>query len=212
MTNELREVLVKVEAAVQATKPILGRHDYTVDAVTRLRTPLVIGFMSQAIEHHEGMLLLIMKDMTGSAFALARSIVEGMYRGLWIDRAATDSEVDRFVKKDEIEIGMGTMAKAIDVAYGSGDAFSDLKKRSWDALNSYTHNGMLQLGRRFTKAEAKTSYTDAQKSEIMETVTTCILILVGSFLDQRGFVKERNEIDQVMTGYGPLFRRDTTSP
>jgi hypothetical protein len=71
---------------------------------------------------------------------------------------------------------------------------------------------MLQLGRRFTKAEAKTSYTDAQKSEIMETVTTCILILVGSFLDQRGFVKERNEIDQVMTGYGPLFRRDTTSP
>jgi hypothetical protein len=34
---------------------------------------------------------------------LARSVVEGMYRGLWIDRAATDSEVDRFVEKDEIE-------------------------------------------------------------------------------------------------------------
>jgi len=204
---KVRERLAKAEAAIQATKLILGRNSYTVDATTRLRTPLVIGLISQLIEHHEAMLLLIMKDMTGSAFALARSIVEGMYRGLWIDRGASDSEVDRFVEKDEIEIGMSAMAKAIDAVYDSGRSFSDLKRRSWDALNSYTHNGMLQLGRRFTKTEAKTAYTDAQRSEIMETVTTCILILIGSFLERRGLLKERDEIDQLITAYGPLSRR-----
>jgi hypothetical protein len=30
------------------------------------------------------------------------------------------------------------------------DFFEDLKRRSWDALNSYTHIGMLQLGRRIS--------------------------------------------------------------
>jgi hypothetical protein len=206
MTDELRQELLKVEAAVQGAKPILGRNDYKVEATTHLRTPLVIGFMSQAIEHHEAMLLLILRDMTGSAFALARSIVEGMYRGLWIDRAATDAQVERFVNKDEIDVGMGKLAEAIDTAYGTNDAFKNLKQKSWDALNSYTHNGMLQLGRRFNKGEVKTAYTDAQRIEIMTTVTTCILALIRGFLERRNFITERDEVDKLMVSYGPLSR------
>lgn len=213
MTNELREELKKVEAVIQATKPILGRQGYTItDQQTQLRLPLVLGLIDQAIEHHEAMLLLITQDMTGSAFALARSIVEGMYRGLWIDRTATDPEVEHFIKKDEIPIGMGTLAGAIDTAYGTNDAFKNLKNKSWDVLNSYTHNGMMQLGRRFTKGEAKPAYTDAQRIEIMTTVTTCILILIGAFLEHRGFVSERSEVDKLMVSYGPLSRVNAPTP
>jgi len=169
MTNELREVLLKVEAAIQATKPILGRQSYTItDQKSQLRLPLLIGLMDQVIEHHEAMLLLIAHDMTGSAFALARPIVEGMYRGLWIDGVATDPELEHFIKKDEISVGMGKIAEAIDTAYGTNAAFTGLKKKAWGAPETgYTHNGILQVGRRFTKGEVKPAYTDGQKIEII---------------------------------------------
>jgi hypothetical protein len=58
MTNELREQLIKVEAVVQATKPILARHEYTT---ANPRTPLTIGLIDQMIEHHEAMLVLVSK-------------------------------------------------------------------------------------------------------------------------------------------------------
>lgn len=206
MTKELREVLARLEAAIQLTKPILERQGYKIaDEQAQLRTPLVIAIMSQAIEHHEAMLLLIMQDITGSALALARSVVEGMYRSLWIDRVATDVEIRRFLRKDDIKIGIGTMAEAIDMAYSAGNAFRDLKRGSWDMLNSYTHNGMQQIGRRFTKAEMRPSYTDHQRATIMEVVTVCILLLVRGFLETRGFMKEGEEILNIMASYLPMW-------
>jgi len=45
----------------------------------------VIGFIDQIIEHHESMLLLLRNGRTGSAFDLASSVVEGVYRGMWIN-------------------------------------------------------------------------------------------------------------------------------
>lgn len=202
MTDELREELLKFEAAVQAAKPILGRYNDEVDATPHLKTLLVLGFMSQVIEHHEEMLVLITEGMTSSAFALARSIFEGMYRGLWIDRAATEAEIEHFIKKDKIQISISTMAKEIDKAYGSGNSFDDLKKREWNALNSYTHNGMLQLGRRFTEREL--AYTDAQRAEIMSAVTKCVLMLIALFLSRRGFVHECSEVEKLISSCGPM--------
>src|SRR5437660_3501072 len=122
------------------------------------------------------MLLLIRSGLVGSAFALARSIVEALYRGLWINFCATEAEVKRFADKDEIAHSMTQLAKAIDEKYHAEGFFEDLKRRSWNALNSYTHTGMLQLGRRFTGHDVKPAYTDAQVSEITTAVTTCVLM------------------------------------
>ena len=166
MTNELRDALSRLERAIQETKPYLERQGYKIaDEQAQLRTPLVIGIMSQAIEHHQAMILLIMNNMTGSALALARSVVEGMSRAMWIDRVATDAEIKRFMRTDDIDIGIGTMAERIDVAYGTGNACRSLKKMSWDLLNSYTHNGMQQIGRRFTKGEMQPCYTDPRREK-----------------------------------------------
>lgn len=158
MTNTLREHMVKCEKAVQSAKPILGKHPFPDD----YRTVTVIGFISIVIEHHEAVLLLIMREMVGSAFALGRPVVEGMYRGLWLNICATDAEVQRFIDRDEIRLTFGEIAAAIDPAHNTGDFFQDFKRRSWDALNSYTHSGMMQLGRRFTNHEVANSYTDGQ--------------------------------------------------
>ena len=133
MTPETCEHLQHCEAAIQEAKRLLAIHGYPDD----LRTVMVIGFITQLVEHHEAMLLLIRADKVGSAFALARSPVEGMYRGMWINFAATDAQVARFEREDNIGLTMTQLAQAIDAAYHAGDFFEDLKRRSWDALNSY---------------------------------------------------------------------------
>jgi hypothetical protein len=102
------------------------------------------------IEHHEAMLLLIRSGKVGSAFALARSIFEGLYRGAWILMCATDAGLEHLEKEDKFPLNMPETAKALDTKADLGSFFVDLLNRGWRALNSYTHTGLLQLGRRFT--------------------------------------------------------------
>ena len=200
VTAELREHLAKCEYAIQSAKPIIGIHEYPDD----YRTTIVIAFISILIEHEEAVLLLIVRDMVGSAFALGRPIVEGMYRGLWLNACATDEELTRFIDKDEIRLSLGQMADAIDPVYNAGDLFRGLKKGAWDGLNSFTHTGMLQLGRRFTEHEVKNSYTEGQIYEMTTIATTCVLILISRFLAKQNHPDEAKAIDALVETYGPV--------
>jgi hypothetical protein len=203
MTRETLEHLEHSEAAIQRAKQLLAVHGYPDD----LRTVMVIGFITQLIEHHESMLLLIRADKVGSAFALARSPIEGMYRGMWINFSATDAQVARFERNDDIGLNMTQLAQAIDAAYHAGDFFEDLKRRSWDALNSYAHTGVLQLGRRFREGNVEPGYTDGGIFEITTSVTTCILLLIGRFLAAQGHADESRAAEALIETYGPLRRR-----
>jgi hypothetical protein len=198
--HQLSAHLVQLEQVVQAAKPLLGRYEYPDD----YRTVTVIGFMAQIIEHQEAVLLLIDEDLVGSALALMRPVVEAMYRGLWIDKCATDEEVKRFIEKDEIEARFTTLAKAIDEKYETHGAFEGLKKRTWSLLNSLTHTGMHQLKRRFTAHDARPSYTEAQIIQATTTVTTCVLILISQFFASRNYRNESLEIENLLKSYGPL--------
>jgi Family of unknown function (DUF6988) len=198
MTPELVKKLQKLELVINSAIPILERHEVKIEAETHLRTPLIIAIMSQAIEHHQSMLMLLMHERTGSALTLARSIFDGMYRGLWIDKIATDAEVERFVRNDEIEIPIGEMAKAIDGLSGAGTHFNDLRKIAWGKLCSFSHNGMQQLGRRFTGTLTRPSYSEDQIASITELATVCILFLIQGFLEARGFTREVEDVTDLM--------------
>jgi len=198
MTPEMTEHLIKVEAAIQGVKPLLARHPYPAD----LRTLLVIGFIAQMIEHHEGMLLLIRNDTVGSACVLARSIFESMYRGLWINFGASDEQIRAFERDDHLPIKMPGMARAIDETYHADGLYEALLNRCWRALCSYTHTGLLQLGRRFTGQNVEPSYTDAEIEEATTTVTTCILLLVGRFFAAQNYAAERAETEALIATYG----------
>lgn len=202
MTQETIEHLNQVESAVRQAKRLLGLHGYPDD----LRTVMVIGFIDQIIEHHEAMLLLIRADKVGSAFALARSTVEGMYRGLWINFAATDAQVERFERNDDIGLSMTQIAQSIDAAYRAGNFYEDMKRRSWDGLNSYAHTGMLQLGRRFVGANVEPAYSDGEIFEATTAVTTCILLLVGRFLIRQDHADESQAAEALARTFGPIWR------
>lgn len=203
MKSETTEHLKQVETAIEKLKEVLSGCQIMDD----LRNVILIGTIDQLIEHHESVLLLIRSNKVGSAFALSRSIVEGMYRGLWLNFCATDDEVKTFEKEDKLPLPMKPLADAIDDKYRAEGFFQDLKKRAWPALCSYAHTGMLQLGRRFTGHALVPDYSDGEIVEITTSVTTCILTMTSKFLARLNLGKEAKAAEQLITTFGPASKK-----
>jgi hypothetical protein len=200
VTKELREHLIRCEKAMQSAKPIIGEHAFPTDS----RTLTVIGFISLLVEHQQSILLLVMHDYAGSATALARSVVEGAYRALWINLPATDEEVKKFNEKDQIHLGFGEIAAALDGAYRLEKGFfENFKTRTWKHLNSYTHGGMHQIGRRFNKNKVENNYSEEQMYEMTTTVTTIVLLAISIFIKRHGHAESGDRIQALLGTYGP---------
>jgi hypothetical protein len=198
MKPETEEHLKKVEQVIWQVNNTLAEFTYPDDT----KTVMVIGFLSAMIEHHRAMMLLIRNGLVGSAFALARSIVEGMYRGMWIQACATDEQVKTFDSEDKLRVSMTDMAAANDQAYNAGNFFEGLRKRGWAALCSYSHSGMLQLGRRFTGTKVIPNYDETEIYEATTTVTTCTLILASKFLAYQNHPTECTTVEKLSEKYG----------
>lgn len=145
----------------------------------------VAGMIHQGIEHHDSILLLIRSKLTGSAFALVRSVVEILVRGAWFTCCATQEQITKFIQQDTIDPTFGQMSDAVDQSQGI-EFFHDFKDRSWKTLNSYTHTGILQLGRRWTGDKLAASYRDGEIIEVIRTCTMCILLIVQPYLAKNG--------------------------
>jgi hypothetical protein len=201
MTEKLKEHLILCEKAMQSAKPILGKHGLPSDR----RTLTVIGLISLLIEYQESILLLEMHNYPGSASTLSRPIVESAYRALWINLPATDTEVKKFIEKDKIDLEFGEIATTLDNAYGMGDFFQDFKARAWKHLNSYTHGGMHQIGRRFVKDEVANNYREEEIYEMTTSVTTIILLTISFFLKRHGHADSGEQIQALLEIYGPQW-------
>ncbi|HKW17998.1 MAG TPA: hypothetical protein VJO35_10855 [Terriglobales bacterium] len=199
MTSGTIEHLQQVERAIEELKQVLN----TCSIKDDLRNLILIGMIDQLIEHHASVLQLIRSEKVGSAFALSRSIVEGLYRGLWINFCATDTEVETFEKEDKLPLKMNGLAKAIDDKYRAEGFFEDLRKRAWPHLCSYAHTGMLQLGRRFTGRALKPAYRDSEIVEITTSVTTCILTMTSKFLARLNLGEESLKAERLINTFGP---------
>jgi len=214
MKQETTKHLNDVEAAVQEAKRLLrNRHSYP----GTLRSRVAAGLTDQTIEHHEAMLLLIRNGKNGSAYTLARSIFESMFRGLWFNLCATDAQLQYFEENDELPLdasgrrmNMSSIASAIDVATGCNPdnkqqfSFTDLKNRGWKGLCSYTHSGLLQLDRRFGSQNGKPGYSEEEFVEITTTTTTCTLLLIGRFLATHNLVAESQAAEALIGTYGAV--------
>jgi hypothetical protein len=196
VSADVEDELKSAEAVILEVKKILNGNKYTDEEYSTV----VVGFIALGIEHHEALVLLTRSALTGSAFALVRSVVEGLVRGVWFTACASQAQVLRFRNEDKIDLTFGDMSDAIDTKCGI-DFFHDFKQRSWNALNSYTHTGILQIGRRFTGQNLVPSYKDAEIIEMMRVSTTCILLLIRPYLVRQGHAASAKEIDSLGERY-----------
>jgi hypothetical protein len=114
---------------------LLERHGYPDDT----RSVWIAGSMAVALEHHEAISLLIEQQLTGSAFALVRPMVETVVRAHWINAVARDDQVERARQDDKKAFpSMSEMSAAIGKAYGADELFQRFTSE-WQAMCSYTH-------------------------------------------------------------------------
>lgn len=197
MTNELKDHLMRCMEAIQSVQPILDKHSFP----TEPRTLTGIGFIEVLLEHQHSILLLLMHGYAGSASALVRPVVEGAFRALWIYRPATDEQVRKFNENDKIAPDFGKIAEALDNAYDGGGLFQSFKTRTWNALNSFTHGGMLQVGRCFVQHEL-VNYSENAIREISTMVTTIVLFTISLFIEGHGHVDSAAQIHALLETSG----------
>jgi len=148
-------------------------HDWIAERLDGLQLPggtresLAISCHDLVIEHHFGITVLVRSEVYGSAFSLVRSIFETFVRGVWLRHCATDAEIQKY-QSDRLNLNFGQLVNAVEKVPGFGDeVLSRLKEKSWSAMNSYTHGGALQSGRRFSGKNVDPNYDAEEVQEVI---------------------------------------------
>lgn len=162
-------------------------------------TPLM-GYWSLAFEFQRAILCLINHRFYGAAFALVRPIIETTVRAHVVLMAS--QEVLEELNTDKYRTNLATIGKEIDTAFGSGDLFENFLRGARKALHSYTHAGMLQLGRRFSGTDLKASYSDAEIAEVIRVSTSAVFMVNNIVTKHLGFEAEWEDNNRLLAEWG----------
>src|SRR5437773_6227387 len=181
-------------------RQLFQSHRYPPDT----RSLMLSAYVDIALEHHEAIWLLTKSKLNGSAFAMVRLVYDAMFRAFWINKVATDEQIER-ATRDELGFPLETICDEIKQGYFSDrppkeaeqfDSFVQRIKEAWGPMCSYTHSGALQLARRFTGDELEPNYSEGAIAEALNLVTVALLLLLHTFFVS---MKCRNEAEETGT-------------
>jgi hypothetical protein len=180
---------------------LLERHAYSDDH----RPVWVAGSIAQALEHHQAIALLIDGQLTGSAFALVRPLVETVVRAHWINAVASDEQVKRARDDDKYAFpSMKNMSAEVGRAYDADELFQGMTAE-WDAMCSYTHSGARQIAYRFTGTNVKPSYKEEAKVQVLNHTNMALLFLARMFFMSAGHQPESDEVRTMLLDHAKEF-------
>jgi hypothetical protein len=202
--TSLRDDLTACGAAIRERLwDLLERHAYPDDE----RSVWVAGSLAVALEHHAAISLLINKQLTGSAFALLRPMVETVVRAYWISAVASDEEIERARQDDKKAFPpMAEMSAAVGKACGADELFQPFIS-AWDAMCSYTHSGARQIANRFTGTDIKPSYSEGAIVQALNSTNMALLFLAAMFFVSTGHQPEIDKARTMLLDYTSQFRK-----
>lgn len=133
-----------------------------------IRDRLMHGYASIILEHNESIILLIQRNLPGSAATLIRPLYETLIRCVWVNGCATKEQIlDISVKTNFRFPKCKKMLIDISDTY-SGEPFSKLINEGiWKSMCGYTHSGLQQLSRRFSN-NGKSIVACYREGELLE--------------------------------------------
>jgi len=174
---------------------LLCEGEYTSET----KTTLLIAYVDIALEHHEAVALLIKSKLYGSAFALTRPLFETVFRALWINCASHD-QIEKAARNDNKFPPIGDIVATIDDRYSTDNFFTSIKRKSWTAMCSYVHSGLLQTARRFTDNTVKSSYSNIELLEVLNATNTAIILLGRMFFMSLQWTEQAAIVEKMLTG------------
>lgn len=163
--KERDEVKKRINDLVKSSEILIKWIDtniYGLSVPSDDRTRLAVGCFTMTLEHHKAIVLLVSNSHFGSALALCRLIYESYIRGVWLAKCAKKTEVEKF-KRNKLDKNFSDLISDIEKVNGYEDGtLSQIKKTSWNIMNSFTHSGIDQIARRFTKSSIEPNYDEVE--------------------------------------------------
>jgi hypothetical protein len=140
---------------------------------------IIVALFSLTIEHHGAILYLLRSGrFDGSAFALARPLVDAVYRAFWVHFCATPQHLESIRKGGSPYPGLPNMADEVDKRMSYTSGLFTMLKPFITSLHGYTHGGLEQLGRRFdNQGNIQPTYDDGAKIEAINATTSYLVML-----------------------------------
>jgi hypothetical protein len=165
------------------------------------RNVLLIAYWALMFDYHKGILSLLQSEFFGAAFALVRPVVEAVVRA---HMALKSSEEDLLsIQKDEYKVNFKEIGPKIDADFGlEGLMENFLNEMTRSALHSYTHSGLLQLGRRFDGNDIKPNYSDPEIIEVIHVTTSAVFMITNLVTKHFGFEHDWKNVSQMYDEWG----------
>lgn len=190
-----------IEKAFELHEWIAGRLD-GLDISRERKVLLAVSCYDVVIEHHIGIATLLRSRINGSAFALVRPLFETFVRGVWLRHCATEQDIDSYVS-DRLDFKFRQLLEAVEKVDGFQDGvLSGLKKSAWRAMNSYTHGGIQQAGRRTSGAYIEPDFPLEEIVEVIKLSGSFALIAFQQIAIEAKRMDLATEALEKMTGLG----------
>ena len=190
MKSEINSIIEKGRKIEQTIGEMVIKHDYPQGDKHRI----LVGYYSVLAEHHVSIHLLIQNQLYGSGFALVRAFYEPLYRAHWVNKCASDKEINEIIRGKDVFPNMKTMVEEIDRVYGTGNFWQTVRNNSWAAMNDYVHSGMRQIGRRFIEDEVVPDYSLGEIKEVLNGINVALLLMALFFFK---VYKKTNDIEVI---------------
>lgn len=160
MSSELRlpALLARSSSLHSAWREVLEQSAQERDDDFDLRESVVLDACSLAIEHGQALRQLLGEGLQTSALALIRVQHEALLRAAWLSFAAKDDQIRTLAaphtlatlkKANDLPLS-GVLLKQVEASNcppALKKGLREFRDLSWDGANSYTHSGLLPLGR-----------------------------------------------------------------
>jgi hypothetical protein len=157
---------VTIQSALAELKSVISWIDDNGKVLDIEGTPrhlLAAACFDMALEHQAAIAVLFENELQGSAFALLRVMAEAYFRGEWIARCATDAEIERFQRDQQISKSLKIIVDEVETAMtASPGILAAMVDIHWAAFCSFMHTGYRQVTRRYTGPLFKPSYPEAE--------------------------------------------------
>lgn len=159
----------------------------------RIRVRIGVALLHLALEHYNAINVLITERLYGSAFALARPLLESYSRSIWVLYCATDKCLEDIKNKNSDLPGISNLIEIIGKqtepgVKEAGAWLKKIKEKNIKQFHDLTHGGILQAVRRITEEGIESNYPEEELSKLLE-----FSIEVAIQIACRFFVIAKNE-------------------
>ena len=169
------------------------------------RRTLLVSFLSLAQSHHEAIIVLCSHErLIGSAYALLRSLIEVVNRGLFAGFIATPEQVEKIKQGKEPYPTFNKLAAQLDDLFKTEGLFTGHAGEAWKMLCGFAHGGLEQLNRRVGEnGEIGCHFKQEAVQRLLASSTSVLVQTAIYFL---GAMDRQDACDAVIAKYVALYQ------